>query len=452
IEKDLTISEPFGPLTNFNASLFIGSSGVLAPDTFMNGWMDEIRITKGYARWTDNFDVPEYAFELENCQPPPPTLTPTPAPTYPLPTNTPFTPPTFTPTTGPGTPTNTPIPSWTPTSMPTNTAIPSWTPPPTFTPTTGPGTPTNTPIPSWTPIPPTFTPTPTPPPTFSGTATPPSPTNTPTRTPTPVRTATITPTITPPTPTPECNELGVTLEMPSNMFHAGDPCGLKVHICNTTGYQLGGYPLFAILEVYGDFYCAPSWISLSDGFDYYHDLTFAEGLTIKVIIPEFAWPDCTGSASGIRFWAAMTDPSITGLFGNYDLFEFGWDTSCNTSTPTPLPTEPPNTPTPTPPGNLLCVDWPSEVQFIPETKPVGTLRNTGGGTLNMHVWIDGADADNFTANVPEYFDLPGGSDQYVEVTFDPEGVTDDYFADLHVQTVNTGQSCPDVYLKGHYSL
>ncbi len=115
--------------------------------------------------------------------PVPPTLTPTPVPTYtsfptqtPLPTHTPGPSQTPLPTHTPG-PTQTPFPTYTPgptqTPLPTFTPYPTWTPGPTWTPvdtaTAGPSPspqptytpyPTFTPQPTWTPDP-TYTPLPT---------------------------------------------------------------------------------------------------------------------------------------------------------------------------------------------------------------------------------------------------------------------------------------------------
>ena len=41
---------------NVNGILYIGKPGIA--NYYLNGWIDEFRITKGIARWTSNFDVP----------------------------------------------------------------------------------------------------------------------------------------------------------------------------------------------------------------------------------------------------------------------------------------------------------------------------------------------------------------------------------------------------------
>lgn len=55
-----TLTKTQGPwnatLTNYAAVLRIGVQGGV--DYPLNGWVDEFRISKGVARWTENFDVP----------------------------------------------------------------------------------------------------------------------------------------------------------------------------------------------------------------------------------------------------------------------------------------------------------------------------------------------------------------------------------------------------------
>ncbi len=195
-----------------------------------------------------------------------------------------------------GAATPTPGPS-TPTFTPTRTATPTFTPlPPTSTPTTPPGSPTYTAVPTNTPTnPPTQSPTPT---STSG-----GPTHTPA-----------------PTDTPNtCTELGVTLEMPSHMFHPGDPCYLKAFVCNPSADTYNQVPVFVILEVGSQYFFAPSFTS----FDHY-TLNVTPGMHELVPLPNFAWPSGVGSADGLTFYGAMTDQAITTLFGELDTWTFGW--------------------------------------------------------------------------------------------------------------------------------
>ena len=214
---------------------------------------------------------------------------------------------------------------------------------PTPTPTTSSPTPTPTLEPTSTPTPYTWTPTPSP--TFSGTATPPptsTPTNTPTRTqtntpsatPTPPHSFTPTPSPTSPnshTPTPsptsttsQCTTTGVTVTMPSNLFHSGDTCNCMAVVCNAEGQAINGYPLFVILDVYGSYFFAPSF---NDTFDNYLNVypQFQTGETTIEVIPDFPWPDNVGAASGLIFYGALTNPAMTDLFGTLGTWTFGWE-------------------------------------------------------------------------------------------------------------------------------
>ncbi|MBN1356500.1 VCBS repeat-containing protein [bacterium] len=218
-------------------------------------------------------------------------------------------------------------PTWTPTPSPSVTSTPSEpsaTPIPSDTPVPPTGTPqppTDTPIPATsTPVQPTDTPSQ---PTMFPTDTPVLPTNTPIPpTNTPDSTGTSPPptgTPIPPTVTPECTELGVMLWMPSDYYVAGDPCACRVTAGNPGPDNYFDVPLFVILDVCGMYFFAPSFSE----FDHY-EIDLVPGVKEIEVLPEFTWPESAGSASGILWYAAMTDPDITRLFGEMDTWEFGW--------------------------------------------------------------------------------------------------------------------------------
>ncbi|MBN1355810.1 hypothetical protein JXA40_06010, partial [bacterium] len=204
------------------------------------------------------------------------------------------------PTPTPVPPTNTPVPPTHTPMPPTDTPLPP-------TPTVPTGAPTNTPVPPTnTPVPPTDTP-PVPP-----TDTPPVP---------PTDTPPVPPTDTPvePTSTPDCTVLGCEVDMPKNDFTGGDECYCDVYVCNPGSETYPQIPVFVILDVYGLYFFAPSF----GEFDYYlKDITPGK-MTINVL-PSFTWPSGVGSASGILWYAAMTDAGITALFGELGIFSFGW--------------------------------------------------------------------------------------------------------------------------------
>jgi hypothetical protein len=158
--------------------------------------------------------------------------------------------------------------------------------------------------------PPTATPTPS---LRTPTATPPLPTAT--QTPSPAQSA---------TPTPEPSPAtGVEFYMPGTLFHEGDVCYLNADIFNGSPQALTGYPFFVVLELSGEYWFGPSWVTLSQGIDYYEE-TFATGVTRLEIVPEFHWPSGVIPMTGATFWGALTDPGMSRTVGTVGTWEFGW--------------------------------------------------------------------------------------------------------------------------------
>ncbi len=117
-------------------------------------------------------------------------------------------------------------------------------------------------------------------------------------------------------------ETGVTIDMPSEYFTAGDTFYCSVTVGNATGSEIRGYPLFVILDVYGSYFFAPSFSE----FDHYGEQYpgFAPGLTRVDVLPAFEWPDGVGNAAGVMWYAALTTPEIDAIFGTLDSKAFGW--------------------------------------------------------------------------------------------------------------------------------
>lgn len=63
---------------NLSASLFVGA-GTNGSGNYLNGWLDEIRISKGVARWSGNFSPPGSPYS-EPEPTPSPSATPSPSP------------------------------------------------------------------------------------------------------------------------------------------------------------------------------------------------------------------------------------------------------------------------------------------------------------------------------------------------------------------------------------
>jgi hypothetical protein len=127
----------------------------------------------------------------------------------------------------------------------------------------------------------------------------------------------------PPTATPpDCDATGTLLWMPADEFRPGDACACTVTVCNAEGYDLENYPLFVILDAYGLYFFAPGFTEYENYLSLYP--RFPPGNTVIDVLPMFTWPSGTGSASGLLFYSALTDPQMSSLFGTMDQFEFGW--------------------------------------------------------------------------------------------------------------------------------
>ena len=121
---------------------------------------------------------------------------------------------------------------------------------------------------------------------------------------------------------PACT--GVKLDLSQDFFEPGDMFRLDAVLLNNSGSDWTECCLFVILDVYGSYWFAPSWIAGTEGFDcYFVDLQTGSHDVLQVI-PEFEWPEVTDSASGLILYGAVTDPEITGILGDLDMVVFGY--------------------------------------------------------------------------------------------------------------------------------
>ncbi len=109
------------------------------------------------------------------------------------------------------------------------------------------------------------------------------------------------------------------IKMPSHLFRPGDIASCIGSVWNPHEYVLDEYLFFAVLDIWGTYYCAPSYTEI----DYYF-LDCNPGLTEIPIMPEFTWPSGVGSATGIVWYAALINPEMTELVSEIGVFDFGW--------------------------------------------------------------------------------------------------------------------------------
>lgn len=124
-----------------------------------------------------------------------------------------------------------------------------------------------------------------------------------------------------PTATPAVT-LGVSLELPSDMFRYKDLFYLNARVGNP-GQVITGVPLFVILDVAGELFFWPSWVAMHDGFDY-QVIDVDNGVRVVPILPPFEWPKITGTMTGLHFYGGMTRPDFSRLLGDMDVVTFGF--------------------------------------------------------------------------------------------------------------------------------
>ncbi|MCD4653938.1 VCBS repeat-containing protein, partial [bacterium] len=124
-------------------------------------------------------------------------------------------------------------------------------------------------------------------------------------------------------PTPVCEETGVTLSLPRESFSPGEVFSLDATICNNSDDMLYGTHIFVLMDIYGEFWCGPSWISLEEGVDAYTYSIPQEGWQFYVF-PGFVWPEIQGHATGLKFWGAIVNNQMTDVIGEISQVQFSW--------------------------------------------------------------------------------------------------------------------------------
>jgi len=109
------------------------------------------------------------------------------------------------------------------------------------------------------------------------------------------------------------------INIPDVDFGPGDLFSCKIDVWNAQAVPLNKYPLFVILDVQGTFFFAPGFNS----FDYYMP-DLPPGRTRVNVIPGFTWPSDAGSMNDLVWYAILTDPDITEIFGYVDTFKFSF--------------------------------------------------------------------------------------------------------------------------------
>ena len=116
------------------------------------------------------------------------------------------------------------------------------------------------------------------------------------------------------------NGPSVEIIMPSDYFMPGDPCYINGRL------WIPGYdpepelPLFGILDVFGSYFFWPDWTDTVT----WENHPLMPGASQVAFLPEFPWPENAGTVTGIGFYAALTNPEMSALYGDFGYTAFGW--------------------------------------------------------------------------------------------------------------------------------
>ena len=110
------------------------------------------------------------------------------------------------------------------------------------------------------------------------------------------------------------------LELSDEIFSPGEQFLLKAYISNPGPETYSHQALAVLLDVYGLYFWYPAWTS-DFGVDYI-DLG-VEILPMELLA--FEWPEVSSGGSGVYFYGALLDETLTGILGDYDVVSFGWE-------------------------------------------------------------------------------------------------------------------------------
>ena len=124
------------------------------------------------------------------------------------------------------------------------------------------------------------------------------------------------------TPTSGPMEITIELQMPAVSFGTGDECGLDLAITNPGAPQ--DADLYVLMEVFGEYWSYPTWISLNDGLDY-ETVSVATGTNpLMELLPMFQMPGVS-AAGPFYFYGVMFQPGtldVLTMSSNVSVYEF----------------------------------------------------------------------------------------------------------------------------------
>ncbi len=112
------------------------------------------------------------------------------------------------------------------------------------------------------------------------------------------------------------------LKLNHDYFHAGDAFVLTAECVNPFPAPLAVREFIA-LNVGGAFWFWPDWVLYPPGIDYEDMMLEPFTRDIRTIL-DFQWPETGAAASGLMFYAILTDPATGTALSDLDMVEFGF--------------------------------------------------------------------------------------------------------------------------------
>ncbi|MBN1552950.1 DUF4185 domain-containing protein, partial [bacterium] len=116
---------------------------------------------------------------------------------------------------------------------------------------------------------------------------------------------------------------GLTLFLEDRTLTPGDCFDLHYILINTSDISYSA-DIWIILDVFGSYWCYPSWIPLNEDIDYKAGIVVVPGKPYHETVLYFFWPNVTGPFSGLYFYAAAFHSNTFNLIGSINSIEWSY--------------------------------------------------------------------------------------------------------------------------------
>jgi len=83
--------------------------------------------------------------------------------------------------------------------------------------------------------------------------------------------------------------------------------------------------LYVLLDVFGEYWCWPSWQSIQMGLDGRMGVVLPAYFSESETVLDFIWPDITGAADGLMFYGLCCHASTFEIIGNLQVISWSYN-------------------------------------------------------------------------------------------------------------------------------